>query len=518
MRHAMRILLIAALLATLSACAPPSDGRGATLGETAGPGTTEPVTHVIAGDDWGYPSPFAFYNRGPGYVTMSLLFDTLVWKDAEGYIPWLATDWTASDDGLAWTFALRDGVSWHDGTPLTAEDVAFSYTYMAARNDDGMLTWGYPLDRVAGATASEDGRTVTIRIAEPTAGLLLDLFGALPIIPRHIWEGVEDPVRKLDEEAVVGSGMFRLREYSREEGRYVFEANPVFFLGKASVDLLVYVRTTDPAVALLSGEVDEASFSGKAIASVEHLRETPGLQVLEGPSDWTLKLYMNTTREPLNVREVRQAIAYSVDRQDIVEKAQLGGAVVASTGILSPGTSWHHPDLPTYAHDPARARALLEEAGAAPFATTLVTTEQYVRDAELIRAYLEEIGIDATVRTADRATVDNLLNEGGFDLLITGHGGGANPDMDAPSPPAAWVSGEYAAVYAASRAAIDDAERREQVWRLQEIVAEELPVLALWHPQMWEVYRPGVARPLYTPGGIAGGIPLATNKLMFLPQ
>lgn len=492
-----------------------------TPAETETPAATatpqEPVRLVMPGDDWGYPSPFAFYTRGPGYLRMSYLFDTLVWKDRNGYIPWLAEKWELADDGMTWTFHLRSGVRWHDGQPLTAEDVAFTFLYFKDKTVQGMVKWGWPVQKVASAKVADSGKAVVIRMEAPTAGLMTDLFGSLPIIPKHIWADVEDPLQKLDAEAVIGSSLFKLREYSKEEGRYVYEANPDFFLGKPAVDELIFIKVSDPALALLAGEVDEASFSGSGIASVRELQDKPEFKIVEGPSDWTLKLYFNTKREPLDQKAVRQAIAYAINRQEIVEKAQMGGAIVASLGVLSPGSYWHNPNLPTYPHDPAKAQQMLAEAEIAPFGVTLLTTETYIREAELVRTHLQAIGIEVTVKTGDRTTVDQMLNEGNFDLLITGHGGTANPDQENPSVDAVWSNADYAAAYAQLVATVDDAQRREYSWKMQEITAEELPVLALWHPLMWEVYRPGKAEPFFTPEGVDGGIPSANNKLMFMP-
>lgn len=506
------------LLAVLTACAPKREQPTATESPTALPVASEPTKltrFVAAGDDWGYPSPFAFYQRGPGYIRMSYLFDTLVWKDEEGTIPWLAESWDLAEDGMTWTFVLRQDVVWHDGQPLTADDVAFSYAYFAAAFDRGMVKWGWPLDKVAFAKPSDDGRSVQIGIVEPTAGLLTDLFGSLPIIPRHIWESVEDPVKKLDQQAVMGSGPFVLHEYNKEEGRYVYHANPDYFMGAPNIDELVYIRVQDPSLALLSEEIDESSFSGKAIVAVEAFRDDDRFEILEGPNYWTLKLYYNTDRAPLDQPEVRQAIAYAVDRPEIVEKAQLGGAVVASTGLLSPGTFWYNPDLPTYDRDLAKSEAMLTEAGALPLALEVITTATYEREAELIATQLADVGVELTVKTGDRATVDAMLNDGDFDLLITGHGGMANPDLEAPG--SVWTDEEFEAVYKQSLLAVtDDTERQRLVWQLQDIIAEELPVLALWHPLMWDIYRPGVVEPFYTMEGVDGGIPIAANKLMFL--
>ena len=241
-------------------------------------------------------------------------------------------------------------------------------------------------------------------------------------------------------------------------------------------------------------------------------------KVIEGPSDWVLKLYFNTTRAPLDKQAVRQAIAYAINRQEIVEKAQMGGAIVASTGLLSPGTYWHNPNLPSYDFDTAKAQELLSAAGVTSVSVMLLTTDTYAREAELVKSTLQTVGIGVAVEIADTATVDNLLSEGNFDLLITGHGGTANPDMDSPSNAKVWTSAAYDDAYQHSVVAVDDETRREYAWKMQEIIAEQLPVLALWHPLMWEVYRPGKATPFFTPEGVDGGIPSANNKLMFMPK
>ena len=90
----------------------------------------EPRTVRIEGRDWGYPSPYAFYTRGPGYIRMTFLFDMLLWQDEDEIIPWLAQEWEASEDGKTWTLKLVENATWHDGEPLTADDVKFTFDYM----------------------------------------------------------------------------------------------------------------------------------------------------------------------------------------------------------------------------------------------------------------------------------------------------------------------------------------------------------------------------------------------------
>ena len=202
------------------------------------------------GGYWGHPSPFGF-SRGPGYMRASLIFDTLVWRDASGQtIPWLATDWTRSDDGLTWTFTLREGVTWHDGQPLTVDDVVFSFqTYL----DHPELVWFMAQADVIDSVAAVGDHQVAIVLKQPYAPFLQTTAEALFIFPRHIWENVADPKAYAEPEAFVGSGAYRLVEYSQAEGTYLFEANPDFFLGAPYV---ARIQSLERLIDALDQEID----------------------------------------------------------------------------------------------------------------------------------------------------------------------------------------------------------------------------------------------------------------------
>ncbi len=515
-KRASAALALVVMLAAVAGCGKPAPAATEEP-PTATSGSTEAVGLTLPGDDWGFPSPFAFYSRGPGYIRMSLLFDTLTWKDEDGVIPWLADEWTVSDDGTEWTFTLRPGVTWHDGEPLSADDVAFSFDYF--KQHRAALKWSWSLGTMEHAEAI-DGRTVALRLAEPLAGAHEGLIGSLPIIPRHVWEGVEDPTRLTSEEAVIGSGPFKLVEYSKEEARYVYEANGDYFRGVPTVDGLTFVKVENQALALKTGTIDCADFWGKEIDAVREFEDDETVGIIDGPSFWVLKMIFNTQRAPFDDVELRQAVAHAIDRERIVSQVTHGGAVVANPGIVSPFTDWHNPNLPAYEHDRARARALLEEAGATDLSLTLIATAGFAREAELVEADLEAVGIEVKVQTGDTSTVDGLLREGNFDLVISGHGGIANPaQLETPTWPAeAYSNAEYDALYQQQATTADESQRRELVWQLQEIVAEELPVLTLYHPRMWTVYDGSKLDTwFYTQGGVGFGIPLSVNKLIFLP-
>jgi peptide/nickel transport system substrate-binding protein len=510
--YAIVVLLLLAALVT-GCVAPITDPTEESPTSEAG---SETKTLTLPGDDWGYPSPFAFYSRGPGYIRMSLLFDTLSWKDENGVIPWLADAWTVTDDGTAWTFTLRPDVTWHDGEPLTGEDVAFTYEYFKAHQ--GAFKWSWPVGKIASAE-TVDEETVVITLTAPIAGAHEGLIGSLPIIPRHIWEGVDDPTKVMAEEAVIGSGPFKLVEYSKAEARYIYEANPDYFQGVPAVDRLTFIKVENQALALETGTTDYASFWGKEVEAVRAFEGDEAYGIIDGPSFWVLQMIFNTQRAPFNDVALRQAVAHAIDRRRIVDQVTHGGAILANLGILSPFTDWSNPNLPTYDHDPGQAKAMLKEANTSDLRLTLITTAGFAREAELVQADLEAVGIQVEVQTGDYSTIDSLLREGNFDLAINGHGGIANPAMlETPTWPAQTYSNDaYDQLYQQQAAAVDDTQRRELVWQLQEIIAEDLPVLTLYHPKMWTVYDASKLDTwFYTQGGVGFGIPLSMNKLIFL--
>jgi len=506
-------LLILLLTGTLTGCtfAP------ATLTPPPTP-TPSPVTLTYPGEDWGYPSPLGFYPRGPGYLRMSFLFDTLTWKDENGIIPWLADSWQVSEDGTRWTFKLHPGVKWHDGEPLTADDVAFTFDYLKAYQQS--FKWFVAVSKVT-RTEVVDDLTIVIETEKPVAGFLVDVAGSVPIMPRHIWEDVQDPARFAGEQATVGTGPFTLVEYNKEEARYIYQANPDYFKGKPMIDQLVFIKVQDEATALKTGTVDAASFWGKEIDVVKEIENDPNFQYIDGPSYWVLQIIFNSARSPLDQVEFRQAIVHAVDRAKIVEQVTHGGAIVANLGIVSPNSEWYNPNLPVYEYDPEKAQNMLEQIGAAGTNLTLITTGGFAREAELIKADLEQVGLGVEIKTGDRGTIDGLLREGNFDLAINGHGGIANPTiLNNPTWPAAIYHNEaYDALFAEQGATVDEAQRRELVWQLQQMLVEDLPVLTIYHPRMWCVYNPDKLDTwFYTPSGIATGIPIELNKLIFLER
>jgi peptide/nickel transport system substrate-binding protein len=493
---------------------------------------TKNETVVIEGDDWGYPSPFAFYARGPGYIRMSWIFDTLTWKDENGTIPWLADKWSSSPDGKEWTFELHEGVKWHDGQPLTADDVKFTFDYFKA-NLAG-LRWFAALADVDRVEVKSD-HEVAIYLTGPVASFLDEIAGNVPVIPEHVWKNVQDPAKFTGSEAVVGTGPFKLAEYDKEEGIYIYDANEEFFKGKPLVSRLVSTRVSDPALALKTDTVDAAFFWGKEIDVVKELEGDRRFEAISGPSFWVLQVIFNCQKSPTDRADFRKAVAYAIDREEIVEKVTHGGAIVANPGIIHPESEWYNPNVTAYTYDPARAAELLdsldfidrdedgirETPQGDELRFVLLASAEFTREGEIIKDNLAAVGIGVTVKALDWSTIDGIVREGDFHLAISGQGGIASPAiLESPGwPSMTYENEEYDALYREQSQTIDVAERLELVKQLQAMVADDLPVFALYHPLIWCVFNPDKLDTwFYTKNGVATGIPTEENKLVFIER
>jgi peptide/nickel transport system substrate-binding protein len=513
-RLASRLLLAAALLAT--ACSAPAPEQAT---PSAGVATPAQVPLVrIAWPDAGVLTPFRVSTLGPGGpVLLMLVYDSLLWKDEHGLIPWLATQWQASPDGREVTFTLADNVTWHDGQPLTADDVAFSFDYYAHHPYRWQAT-----DVVEDATVL-DAQHVRIRLKAPFAPFLDDIAAAVPIIPRHIWSSVTNPERYDGADASIGSGPYRLAEYRAAEAAYRLVANPTYFRGQVGVQEIQQLNVP-PETRIQALQQGQLELVQSADASVKDLvAADPRLRVLETAPLSIVRLAVNTTRPPLDRLEVRQALAYALDRGRIAELLTRAPPLPASPGIIPPETPWFDPNLPEYGFDPERARALL---GGQTLSLELLADPGY-RDPELIQPMLQAVGISLTIRRVDPQTRTSLLREGSFQLAEVQHLGiGGDPDFlrrwsegtESNDFAQGWTftDPEFARLAAQQAATLDPARRKDLVFRMQEILAAELPTIPLYYRRFYWIYDAQRVAPINTSGGLMNGLPFVQNKLAFL--
>lgn len=504
-------LLIILLLVFSSSFLVP--GCGSKQAERAGAGKSKGQGQVdvirLAGGDWGYPNPFAHYPRGPGSRKMRLIFDTLVTSDAEeNILPSLASDWQVSGDGLVYTFKLRPGVKWHDGQPLTAEDVAFSYKYQKQ----------YPPVRAADLSAvrkveAVDGQTVRIELGQPEPHFLANL-ASFTIIPKHIWEKVTDPYNFVAPEAAVGSGPYRLTDYSKEHGTYRYEANENFWGSKPRVKVLEFVPVSEEILAFEQGKVDRTKITPDLLPRFEN---NPEYRVMRYETSWAYRLYFNMKRRPeLADKTFRQALAYAINRQELVEKLERGAAVPGNPGVLHPNNKLYNPQVPQYPYSPQKAKDLLDSVGykdingdgvrensrEEKLSFLLLADERSARLAELIKQQLALIGVEVNVKVVDQKTRDARFKEGNFELCINGSGAGedlkevTSKSKARATTTTATVIGyhnpEVDRLYSAQEKETDPKKRRQLMAELQRIVAEDLPKITLYYKNSLMVHRPSV--------------------------
>ena len=499
----------------------------------------ERILTVSGNGDFGFPSVYTISPKGQGYMTLSYIFDTLMWKDESGLIPYLAEDYSVSEDGLTYTFQLRKGVSFTDGTPFTAEDVKFTFDYMKE----------HPYKWVSVSMVEEasvvDEHTVEIKLNKTYNPFLSDVAGSLPILPKHIWENVTEPETFTEPEAAISTGPFILENYDAAAGTYTLKANEDYFYGDVQIDKLVIANVSggDSKEALLSGEIAAApNISYKAAMS---LKDSPEYTVLEGPGLSVTRLYFNFDEEAMAVKEIRQAMYHAVNLDEIVEKAYGGAGYPGSAGHVQPGTPWYNPDVRQYAYDVETAKKMLSEAGAADsngdgileyngeeMSYTLTFTENDEKLAELLVSYMKAVGIELVPQSADDATVKAAISEGNFELAFNTNGSfGGDPvflsrfaTVGADGAPSVtgqggttWESEEYNRIYNESAVEQDDAKRHQQVNELQEIIAEELPCLPLYYKKAVAAYNNTIFDGFYyTPDGISIAVPFIMNKLVFV--
>lgn len=493
---------------------------------------TERVLRMDAMNNAGYPAPYLSSPKGAGYAVVQYIFDTLVWKDDNGFFNYLAEDYTVSDDNKTYTFKLRPDVKFNDGTPFTAEDVKFTFDYMAEHPYSWVSVNSVKEARVV------DELTVEVELNQVYVAFIADVAANLPMLPKHVYENVEDPTTYTEADAFVGTGPMMLENYDADTGVYVFVKNPDYFYGDVQVDRLILSGYDDPKTALLNGEIDAATTAGYKQA--KSMEGEENITVLEGQSLWLSRLFFNFDNAALATKEVRQAMAYAINRQEIVDKAYGGAGLPGTAGYVHPSSSWYNENIPAYDQDAEKAKELLAAAGAAdsdgdgimefngePMSYELLVSEKDETLAELLKSYLGEIGIELTVKSTDDDTVKSLIQEGNFTISANGHGSfGGDPKYMAnfatDTSGAAkittqggtrWQSDEYDTLFAASLQELDQTKREEMVDELQVILAEELPTIPLYYKMNAAAYNNSVFDGFYyTMDGISSGIPYLYNK------
>ncbi|MEP5155046.1 ABC transporter substrate-binding protein [Planktotalea sp.] len=436
--------------------------------------------------------------------------------------PYLAKSWDISDDGLTVTLNLVDNAKFHDGTPLTSEDVAFSVEVIKANHP--FKSMFAPVESVD----TPDAHTAVLNLSKPHPALMLAMSGQLmSIIPKHIYgdgEITDVKTHARNNENVVGSGPFKLTEFKNGEHVILERFDDFFIEGRPYLDKVVMRIITDPAaraIAYENGELHMGAFESlpriiNRLKKVDSLTVTPDGYGAIGPIDW---LAMNTTKGPLADVRVRKAIAYAVDKNFIHKALMQGTANDSTSGI--------HPDSPFYVAqegydvDLEKSAALLDEAGfpvkdGSRMSLTIDFGWPGVKpQVEYVKAALKKVDIDVEVRaSADFPTWAKKMGTMDFDMswdTVFNWGDpviGVHRTYDSTniakgvwSNTQGYSNARVDELMAMAAVEGDDAKRKALYAEFQQIIADELPVYHTNTLPYHTVYNDKVGNP---PLGIWG--------------
>lgn len=478
----------------------------------SGSGQAASSTKQVTVSQWSPPSTFNILTAADQYAyqDIALVFASLTRLDENlKPVPELAQSWDVSDDGRVYTFHLNPKAMWHDGKPVTAADVEYTFT-MVANPDIPASSYssfasiaGFAevnagkAEKVSGIKVVDD-HTVQFTLTGPDVTFLSKVaksdFRTSGIMPSHLLSSVPtaDFAKNAFWDKPVGSGPFKFVQY--KPGQYLeLEAFPDYVLGKPGIDkLFMRIGTQSVLLAQLQrGEVDLAQVSAPDFATA---KASAGLTVVETPSITFQAIYPNDTKPYLKDKRVRQALYHALDRQGMVTSLLQGHGEVVVTPIAAP--PWAvNMDVPTFAFDKAKAKAMLIEAGW-DFNRELnirLGSGNAVRDAEapVIQQALADIGVRAKVNSTDFPTMLKDMQSGNFDLALVGHMSGDDPDYTSiwaastSAPPKGnnfmrYSNSRVDELLAEGRATTDQAARKKIYDEYQQIIVDDVCMIWLY--------------------------------------
>lgn len=507
---------------------------------TAAPADAQPTAAPAAGGGTfrvGRSATPDSLNPGAAYLSeafdlFDLVYDSLIATDLRNRpIPRLAKEWKSSDDGKVWTFTLSEGAMWHDGQPVTAEDVAFTFT-MINGFEAFALQKGY-VDGLVKAEAT-DPTTVVLTYEDPAADWL-ERFSSVYILPKHIWEKFADEKAAVDFQntEMIGSGPFKLAEFKQGEFSRLTAVKDHYATPPLIDGVIFTVYQNDDALvqALKAGEIDGMGVSPSLVRA---LKTDPNIAVEIGNQLSLSDIIFNvTTKEncpteggvcsghpALKDVKVRQALAHATDKQQLIDVMLLGLGTPGISLTMPGHGEGFNSSLTDYAFDVVMANKILDDAGYADsdgdgirempgdpskplnlrFSWPADQLTEGARFSELLRDMWKQVGVELTPQGLEADALTSICCPAfDFDVILWGWGAGADPasllyilttdQIPTGTSETGYSNPEYDTLFQQQRGTADPAARKEILWKMQEIALRDSPYIIPYYPQAVIAYR-----------------------------
>jgi len=438
------------------------------------------------------------------------------------YAPAIARNWFSLGNGKTWSFSLEPNVMTHDGQPLTAEDVAFSLELFQGNPRFQYYSGQMPTLESIEATGPY---TLTITLSHPIANIEA-LIHWVPLLPKHIWETIEiSGTFEVDKSMLVGTGPFILKEYQPGQ-QITLVANQAYWMGAPKVDAVVfytYPNADALADAIMDGHVD--LITQVLPAHISDLRSDNHIQVLSGPQTHLRQLLFNVSTETpstghpaLQDPQVRLAIALAIDKEQLIDVVFLGRAM-PGLNIIPPALhTWFNAEIEDTAFDLEEANRILDNAGYAdadgdglremPDGSTALSLRLYIsadsatssREAEMLANWLRQIGVGVTRQTLLPDTLKAICCPAfDYDMILWEQESGPDPAFVLSTLTTAQIAAglnetgysnpAYDTLYEQQATALDQEQRRQIVWQMQETAFNDRPSIILYYDLAIQAFR-----------------------------
>jgi peptide/nickel transport system substrate-binding protein len=455
--------------------------------------------------------------------TTGLMYDGLLRLGQKDYSPQgeLADRWVVSDDGLTWTFHLRDGLTWSDGVPITADDFVWTSNFIID-NDISSYSDGY---RFTKSITAADAQTIVWTTTKPT--LIPGLPGYNLILPKHIWSAfsVKELKNYKNFPDPVTSGPFSLSEWVQGED-WIMDAVPGYWQGPSYIDRMIFrVYNSNEAVvqALLKGAIDYTQVPTADLFNRVNEQENIATSVDSAEAFYQLSFNIvddpGSTANPA-VKDVRfrQAIEHAIDRTALIDKVAHGYATPGSTPIAPVYKYWHWEPPPDVkrSFDLDEANRLLDEAGyldtdhdgvrELPGGGKPVTLRLYAETddpdgidaAQFIGGWLQDIGIKVKQTVLAEGRLFDLWYGFDWDMLVYSWGTDPDPDFLLSTfttnqcgywSDTCYSNPTYDDLYQQQQTTLDRSQRQQVVDEMQQTLYQDTPEIVLWYPNSFEAWR-----------------------------